>query len=225
MVTRRYVLGLDLGPAAAFTALAVVERTDPEERDADPTFAVRHLHRFPPGTAYGRIVEAVGDLLGKENLAGSLVVADLTAVGTGVLYLLREHESRPDVVPVVVTAGHHTERGPNGVWLVPKKDLVTGLQLLLQGRRLAIPTTLPDADLLARELGNFRAKATLAADPTQAEWREGRDDDLVLAVALGGWWAVGMSDPVRGPSIELIPRYSGYPREFCPVLETRPWWW
>ena len=81
---------------------------------------------------------------------GAPVVADITAVGTGVLGLLREIDARPYVVAAVVTAGHHAEHA-NGVWLVPKKDLVTGLQLLLQGRRLAIPTTLPDADLLARD--------------------------------------------------------------------------
>jgi hypothetical protein len=225
MVTRRYVLGLDLGPAAAFTALAVVERSDDRDPGVEPAFAVKHLHRFPPGTAYGRIAGAVGELLGTEALAGSPVVTDVTAVGTGVLDLLREQDARPDPIPVVVTAGHQAERGPNGVWAVPKKDLVTGLQLLLQGRRLAIPAALPDADLLVRELGNFRSKTTLAADPTQAEWREGRDDDLVLAVALGCWWAARLSGPLWGPSTTIIPRYSGYPAAFCPDLNRRPPWW
>ena len=90
-MVNRYVLGLDLGPAAAFTALAVVERADDDRlADADPTYAVKHLHRFPPGTAYGAIATAVGDLLATEQLADSPVVVDITAVGSNVLELFRD---------------------------------------------------------------------------------------------------------------------------------------
>src|SRR5947209_5874586 len=138
---------------------------------------------------------AVGDLLATEELEGGPVVVDLTAVGAGVVDLLKELAPSPRVVRVVVTAGHHADRGDHDTWLVPKKELVTGLQLLLQGRRLAIPAGLPEADLLARELGNFRAKASLAANPLEAEWREGRDDDLVLAVALACWKAGRLGSP------------------------------
>ena len=41
-----YVLALDLGQAADFTALAVLQR----EPVRPPVVAVRHLVRFPPGT-------------------------------------------------------------------------------------------------------------------------------------------------------------------------------
>ena len=231
MVTRRYVLGLDLGPAAAFTALAIVERADAADLDTDPAYAVRHLRRFPPGTAYGAVAEAVGGLLGTAALAAGdfgapPVVADVTAVGTGVLDLLRDRDPRPAVVPVVVTAGHHAEFG-NGTWQVPKKDLVTGLQILLQGRRLAIPAALPEADLLARELGTFRARVSLAANPLAAEWREGRDDDLVLAVALGCWHAGRLSWPYPdwGPEVIWTRRGPLYPDRLFPEADRRPPWW
>src|SRR5689334_13159211 len=52
-----YVSGLDLGQASDFTALAVLEKTI--FPDPSPTgkpvinYAVRHLERFPLGTAYG----------------------------------------------------------------------------------------------------------------------------------------------------------------------------
>jgi hypothetical protein len=223
VVTHRYVLGLDLGPTAAFTALAVVERTD-DDVSAEPTYAVRYLRRFPPGTAYASIVTAVGELLETEALAGSPVAVDVTAVGTGVLDLLGDLDARPEVVPVVVTAGHHAEIGSHNVWQVPKKDLVTGLQLLLQGRRLAIPATMPEADLLARELGNFRAKISLSANPLEAEWREGQDDDLVLAVALGCWHAGRLTITV-GPACAVTGGRLGplYPSRFFPEPRRRPW--
>jgi hypothetical protein len=229
MVTRRYVLGLDLGPAAAFTALAIVERADNDRApDADPQFAVKHLQRFPPGTAYKVVAAAVGELLATEELAEAPVVLDLTAVGAGVRDLFRDLDPRPKLVSVVVTAGHHAEYGDHDTWLVPKKELVTGLQLLLQGRRLAIPEALPEAALLARELGNFRAKVSLAADPLQAEWREGQDDDLVLAVALAGWKAGRMGPAVldMAPACAVTGWRQRYPgRGPLSATFTRPWWW
>ena len=226
MVTRRYALGLDLGPAGAFTALAVVERTDVDHPVTDPTYTVKHLRRFPPGTAYGAVATAVGELLAAEPLDDAPVVVDVTAVGTEVLDLFREADPRPTVVPVFVTAGHQAEQSLNGGWLVPKKDLVTGLQLLLQGRRLAIPAALPEADLLVRELGNFRAKVSLAANPLEAEWREGQDDDLVLAVALGCWQAGRMPAAVRWVSCAATrPRNPLYPDRLFPDAGGRPPWW
>src|SRR5262245_15267860 len=51
-----YFSGLDLGLAAEFTALAVLERTRvPDPTDPERTvghYAVRHLQRFPLGTSY-----------------------------------------------------------------------------------------------------------------------------------------------------------------------------
>lgn len=197
----RYVLGLDLGPVAAFTALAVVERSDDLRTDDPPEYAVRHLERFPPGTPYRTVAERVLGLLSAEPLEGAPVVIDVTAVGVGVLDLFRAADYPPELMSVILTAGHNIESGAGGL-LVPKKDVVTGLQLLLQGRRLQVPTALPDAALLARELGNFRSKVTLNADSSHADWREGQDDDLVLAVALACWQA-GRLPSCTGPGIEV----------------------
>jgi hypothetical protein len=72
---------------------------------------------------------------------------------------------------------------------VPKKELVTCLQVVMQARRLHIARSLPDAALLVRELQNFQVKITAAANETFGVWREGQHDDLVLAVALACWWA------------------------------------
>ncbi|HVK13905.1 MAG TPA: hypothetical protein VM597_34500 [Gemmataceae bacterium] len=102
--------------------------------------------------------------------------------------LFREPDRDRTLVSAVISAGHRAECGTDGVWRVPKADLVTALQLALQGRRLVVPAALPDAEVLARELFAFRAKPA-TADPAAVDWREGRDDDLVLAVALAVWQA------------------------------------
>ena len=74
-----------------------------------------------------------------------------------------------------------------GVLHVPKKELVGTLQVLLQTRRLQVSRSLPDAAVLVQELENFRAKVTAAKKETLESWREGRHDDLVLAVAMAAW--------------------------------------
>jgi len=41
--------------------------------------------------------------------------------------------------------------------------------------------------LLVQELENFRAKVTTAKNEGLESWREGRHDDLILAVAVAAW--------------------------------------
>ena len=72
---------------------------------------------------------------------------------------------------------------------VPKKELVTTLQGVLQARRLQIARGLPEAAALVRELQQFQVKITAAAHETFGVWRDVHHDDLVLAVALACWWA------------------------------------
>ena len=89
--------------------------------------------------------------------------------------------------PVTLTAGHAVTGGDAGVLHVPKRELVGTLQVLLQTRRLRVARTLPDAVVLVQELENFRAKVTTARQETLESWREGRHDDLILAVAVAAW--------------------------------------
>jgi hypothetical protein len=66
----------------------------------------------------------------------------------------------------------------------------------------------------------------MAANPLEAEWREGRDDDLVLAVALGCWHAGRMPAAVRWASCATTrPRNPLYPDRLFPDPGRRPPWW
>jgi hypothetical protein len=184
-----YTVGLDLGQAADFTALAVLEWPLVSVTAQTPPYALRHLRRFPLGTAYTRIVPEVAALLGQAPLAGSVkLVADQTGVGRAVVDMLRR-AAPCGVVPVTITGGSAVTEAEDGSWHVPKKELVTCLQVLLQGRRLLVGRSLPEAGTLVRELENFRVKITAAAHETFGAWREGQHDDLVLAAALACWWA------------------------------------
>jgi hypothetical protein len=72
--------------------------------------------------------------------------------------------------------------------LIPKKDLVGVLQVLLQAKRLKVAEALEHAATLAEELQQFRMKTVPLTDDV-VEWRERPHDDLVLAVAVAAWRA------------------------------------
>jgi hypothetical protein len=184
-----YFSGLDLGQAQEFTALAVLERTkvpDPDLYDRSPyQYAVRHLERFPLGTPYTQVCGRLAEMLGEPPLRDSVLVVDQTAVGRPVVHMLRRAGLRAAVRAVAITGGQRATL-EGGVWLVPKKELVSTLQLLLQERRLKVSPALPEAATLARELAEFKIKAPPAGDVPEL-WREGPHDDLVLAVAIAAW--------------------------------------
>jgi hypothetical protein len=196
-----YVLGLDLGQARDFTALAVMERTYGPAAEGQPValarYGVRGLQRWPRGTSYTVIVPAVVDLVGRAPLRNSLLAVDQTGVGSAVVDMLRQARPQAAVHPVCITAGQAVG-GQAGVWRVPKKELVSCLQVLLQTRRLQIGAG-PLQAQLADELLAFRVKVSSAGHETFEAERERDHDDLVMAVALGCWLGERVPPPYRGP--------------------------
>jgi hypothetical protein len=92
-------------------------------------------------------------------------------------------------VGVLITAGSAETREGN-VCHVPKLTLVSRLQALLHQGRLKILRSLPDSEVLIRELNDFRVQYTAAGNMGFSA-RSGRHDDLVLALAIAIWRAEG----------------------------------
>lgn len=211
-MTRTFV-GLDLGQAQDFTALAVLTRprlSGAAGEDQTPAYAVPHLERFPLGTPYPEVVAQVVQLLRAPPLRGSMLVVDQTGVGRAVVDMLTAAMTGRvtcQMLPVTITAGQAVTEGEGGQVRVPKKELVGVLQVLLQTRRLKVASGLKDAATLVRELETFRVKVTEAANETFGTWREGQHDDLVLAVGLAAW--MGERCPPEGPP--GVPRVLGGP--------------
>jgi hypothetical protein len=189
-----FFVGLDFGQAQDYTALVVLDRPratvyDPPDKRR-PSYALRHLHRFPLGTPYPEVVEEIRRLLKTPELNHCVLTVDQTGVGSAVVDMLYDGLNghvNCRFNRVTITAGHETAVGEQGVLLVPKKELVSALQVLLQSRRLSIASALPDTALLVKELETFKAKITLARPDALEDWREGPHDDLVLATALAAW--------------------------------------
>ncbi len=208
-----FYAGLDLGQSADFSALAIAERDRPPARAGDPRgdpagYAVPWLQRFPLKTPYPAIVAEVAALLrrlaARTPTPAIRLVVDATGVGRPVVDLLRRERLPARLIEVTITGGNATTH-EGGAFHVPKRDLVSTVQVLLQGQRVKIASALPDAATLTAELLNFQVKISAeTAHDSYGAWREGTHDDLVLAAALALWF--GERD--RRP--QLAPRSSGY---------------
>ncbi len=222
---RNYYVGLDLGKARDYTALAVIEEPlwlspalqralnalphagwvspavlTPQQvamaqshnyhhrRPPSPPLSLRHLERFPLGTRYPVIVERVAHLMGTPPLLNDAwLVVDGTGVGAPVVDEFRK--VLRNIVDVTITGGTSVGLDVDALYryTVPKRDLVSTLQALLQSDRLKIAAGLPEAGTLVDELLAFEVSVSEAARDTY-EGRKGAHDDLVLAVAMACWF-------------------------------------
>ena len=93
-------------------------------------------------------------------------------------------------IGITIHGGDAVTREDASSFRVPKRDLVSVVHRYLGERRLKIAAGLPLRSVLEAELGSFRYRLNpLTSHDSYAAWREADHDDLVLAVALGVWWA------------------------------------
>jgi hypothetical protein len=203
-----YFVGVDFGQSRDFTAIAVVERAETTGAWDAAMFAwrkvvslqLRYLERVARGTPYTEVVERVVQVTRWPELAGRCRLAvDGTGVGRPVVDLLRRERPGCVVMPVNITGGlmQTTEGGYYGV---PKRDLILGLQVLLQRGVLRIAAGLEYGADLVKEMAAMQVKISLSGHEQYAVWREGTHDDLVFAVALACWNAQNAypNDPAGG---------------------------
>lgn len=196
----KFHLGLDLGQARDFSALAILER------ESERISSVRHLQRFPLGAAYAEIVDRTRGTLSRPHLRGwSPLAVDATGVGRPVMDLFTARPVGCRATAITIHAGDEVGVGSNR-FSVPKRDLVALLQVQLQRGRLKVASSLSAADLLMREMSDFRSSISETGHDSYGVWRTGGHDDLVLAVALALWHGNRVARlPDSPPVSDLFP--------------------
>jgi len=196
----RYFVGVDLGQKLDYTAIAVVERWEAAgeldrwswERLKEVGYRLRHLERLALGTPYPEVVARVREVARSGELAGRCtVLADATGVGGPVIDMLRGAELGCELMAVTITGGERASRASrsDGGWKVPKRDLVVGLEAMLETGSLRIAAGLREGETFIKELTGMRVKVSAGRREQFGAWREGTHDDLVLAAALACWRA------------------------------------
>jgi hypothetical protein len=176
----RYLLGADIGQKRDYTAVCVLAY---DETDAKPRYTTSYLHRFPLGTPYDVITDALVELVGTPPLSKDVTtVVDATGVGAPILNALSR--AGLDPIGVKIHGGRGITRDEHdGTFHVPKRDLALIVAQLLEAKRLRIPARLAASSAVLRELETFRAKTEPEGSATYEAWRTRDHDDYVLAIA------------------------------------------
>jgi hypothetical protein len=214
----RYFMGVDLGQANDPTAIAVIRpvryllwtgvelpksnQAWPEERPS--VFQCGYLERVPLGVTYPAVVNHVASLLMRPIWNGKIdLIVDATGVGAPVVDLFKAAGITHSAVTIT---GGNSESRDGHRFSVPKMTLISQLQALLHEGRLQIQKELPDAAELVRELQDFRVNYTETGRMTFGA-REGRHDDMVLALAMAVWRATKNIQRTRWTHVEMSPGY------------------
>ena len=206
-----FFIGLDLGQSRDYTALAILEKLEqlaPGEAGELGGRAVYHVRRLERtrGTPYPDIVARVKEIIGK--LEGASLVVDQTGVGAPVVDMFEQAGLNP--IGIYIHGGDRVTN-ERDTYRVPKRDLVGVLQVLLQNGRLKVASELELADVLIREMLNFKVKIDpLTAHDSYSAWREAEHDDLVFAVALACWYGEHVPRPQKIEIGKLIMGDRGY---------------
>ncbi len=224
-----WVLGLDLGQAQDFTALSLIE---PTGEPTAPTYDVRRIERLALNTPYPAIVSytcevvaALGTIAPKRPIHLAL---DFTGCGRPVadMFAVAADKGKLDakLVFITITGADAVTQGESGDWRVPKRDLASIIQILLQSSRLRFAQGLPIAETLKQELTGFRAKTKLNGHQTFEagdDWRSAPHDDLVLSLACGLWRAERL---IRNRPPSVVPVGIGRTRIMDGGLDlSQPW--
>jgi hypothetical protein len=189
----RYLIGLDLGQASDYTALSILEQHGYGD---EAEFLCRHLQRWPLRTPYTAIASDVARIVNREELRGgnrkNILAVDMNGPGTPVLDLLKTHPLDARVEAIFSHGGDKVTSEGN-VTRVPKRELVSTTQIALQSGRLKIAPTLPEAPTLVSELQNYQVEINQeTAHDSYGAWRTGTHDDLLFAVMMPLWCAMGV---------------------------------
>lgn len=184
-----FYVGLDLGKQNDYSALAVVEA-------AEKSLYLRHLERYPLRTPYPEVADRVAALVRDERLgSASELIVDSTGVGVAVTDLLKE---RGLTYRAVSITGGNKVHYADGYYRVPKRDLVSALEVCLQTGTLKVANGLKLWPVLKGELLTFQRKINPKTAHTSFEHRRQSDhDDLVLAAALAVWGAAYQHQGLR----------------------------
>jgi hypothetical protein len=199
-------------------------------RPPHPPLYLRWMERYELGTPYPEVIQRVFRLLTRHPIRHHMdrtrLIVDATGVGRPIVDSFRAQGVNP--ISVLIHGGDRVTQEVAGIGnttlRVPKRDLVAAVQTTLQSRRLQIAAGLPLADVLRKELLNFRIKIDpRTAHDSYSHWREGDHDDLVLATAVACWYREvtnvpieqrnreqgGYQVPIRNPNVE--PFFKGKP--------------
>jgi hypothetical protein len=205
--TLAFVLGVDLGQSADYSAFVGVEKVRISEFDKwvenpsarvelnnpyanlEPTYKVdieyhiRLIDRARLGTSYADIVRHIYKIVNAPSIKElkPVVALDASGIGRAVFDMLQETGVKE--VRAITATGGDSIHEDGEYYTVPKTHLAALIKGLFGRGILKIAKDLPEADTLIRELDNYLIKRTASAN-VKLEAAGSGHDDLVSALSL-----------------------------------------
>jgi hypothetical protein len=140
------------------------------------------------GTSYPDIVSHVGHLI--DALGPSrkpTLVVDKSGLGAPVLDYFKSEGLAPR--GITITSGLKPRGQCEGDWNVPRDDLITQTQFLIDMGKLQIAKSLPLALDFVEELVHIRQSDGQRLKPKKAPIRKRIHDDLAMSALMPLWYA------------------------------------
>lgn len=203
----KWYFGLDLGQRRDHSALAalnlqwIAQGRCPVTFEFlfEPQLSIRFLTRFPIGISYERLYDLLNTrLAGFDSVlpvrARQLVI-DAGGPGPPIVDRLRRNLYKAVTIrPVIITGGKGANTLAGGYTGVPRRTIVSTIQLLMGSHTLKCKSSLPGWDLLKEELMELSGADTQPGDAST-------HDDLAIATGLAAW-AAAADYPELLPEVE-----------------------
>lgn len=192
------IIGCDIGQVSDPTAIVILQPKPGDRHRLDCRWAERVLL----GTPYHEIIDRVDTH--RQKVGKAIIAWDETGVGRPVVEQAKKRIRGARHIGITITGGANATFHKG--WHIPKRHLITNLQMLLQSGTLRISDRIPklDLDAMLDELKLYKVKIEANAHETYGPWREGLHDDLVLALAIGSYAAVKLGMVVPKKRIVLV---------------------
>lgn len=190
MLKTKVLIGIDLGQQNDYTVMSVVEILDQDTMHSMGGFfyELTWLHRFKLKTSYPSIVNMITTVVDRTFEDNEyMLLVDYTGVGRPVVDMLRKNEL--NLIAINITGGNKCNWRFGNEASVPKKELVTSLQVVLQSNRIIWHPDIHELAHLKKEFLNF--KTIKPKDPTltlKYSAASGYHDDIVMAISLATWY-------------------------------------
>jgi hypothetical protein len=203
----RWYFALDLGQRRDHSALAalslqwVAHGRCPVtfEYLFEPQLSIRFLKRFAIGLSYENLYELLKDRLQEFDstlpVEAKQLIVDAGGPGPPIVDRLRRNLSGSVAIrPVIITGGKGANTLSGGYIGLPRRTIVSNLQLLMAANSLKCDNALPGWSLLKEELLELSGADTQPGDKSA-------HDDLAIATGLAAW-AAANDFPELLPEIE-----------------------
>jgi len=189
----RFCLSLDVGSERDHSVLTLLDRKTQYSRGPSgeeinlPTYDLPFLERFKLRTPYEQIFNRTQEVMHNPLLStkGCQLLIDATGVGNPIVQMFR----KLGPIPIVISAGAVVNALSSGGYSVPKRDIVTSLQAVMQSRRIRIASGLEDIEQLKKEILGFKMRPPTSRGYIAFESdTEATHDDIVMSLAVAVWY-------------------------------------